>query len=158
MHCRGCCHQQNHWSSAGILTFELPSMCPLSPSIGVGSTQPRPLHTMGVQSPSDCPHARLSSNFPNIIPTISISSSTHLLVPEFSFQVCTQKFLHLLACGICPRPGVEPVSPALAGGFLITEPPGKSLSLSFDRCIQSRPCTTAETWNVFTSPQIWIKN
>ena len=24
-----------------------------------------------------------------------------------------------------PRPGVEPVSPALAGGFFTTEPPGK---------------------------------
>ena len=27
-----------------------------------------------------------------------------------------------------PRPGLEPVSPALAGGFLTTEPPGKSRS------------------------------
>ena len=26
-----------------------------------------------------------------------------------------------------PRPGLEPVSPALAGGFLTTAPPGKSL-------------------------------
>ena len=26
-----------------------------------------------------------------------------------------------------PRPGVEPVSPTLAGGFLTTGPPGKSL-------------------------------
>ena len=25
-----------------------------------------------------------------------------------------------------PRPGIEPVSPALAGGFFTTEPPGKS--------------------------------
>ena len=28
-----------------------------------------------------------------------------------------------------PRPGIEPVSPALAGGFLSTAPPGKSLLL-----------------------------
>ena len=27
-----------------------------------------------------------------------------------------------------PRPGLEPVSPALAGGFLTTAPPGKPLS------------------------------
>ena len=27
-----------------------------------------------------------------------------------------------------PGPGVEPASPALAGGFLTTEPPGKSLT------------------------------
>ena len=31
------------------------------------------------------------------------------------------------ACGILvPRPGIEPVSPALEGGFLTTGPPGKS--------------------------------
>ena len=28
-----------------------------------------------------------------------------------------------------PGPGLEPVSPALAGGFLITEPPEKSPSV-----------------------------
>ena len=30
-----------------------------------------------------------------------------------------------------PRPGLEPVSPALAGGFLTTAPPGKSLKTGF---------------------------
>ena len=30
------------------------------------------------------------------------------------------------ACGIFPRSGIEPVSPALASGFLPTVPPGKS--------------------------------
>ena len=29
-----------------------------------------------------------------------------------------------------PRPGIEPVSPALAGGFLTTAPPGKSLGVA----------------------------
>ena len=29
-----------------------------------------------------------------------------------------------------PGPGLEPVSPALAGGFLTTAPPGKSLLLT----------------------------
>ncbi|KAJ8791703.1 hypothetical protein J1605_020425 [Eschrichtius robustus] len=35
-----------------------------------------------------------------------------------------------LLCGMwdLPRPGLEPVSPALAGGFLTTAPPGKSLT------------------------------
>ena len=34
-----------------------------------------------------------------------------------------------LLCGMwdLPRPGLEPVSPALAGGFLTTAPPGKPL-------------------------------
>ena len=30
-----------------------------------------------------------------------------------------------------PRPGLEPVSPALAGGFLTTAPPAKSLLRGF---------------------------
>ena len=30
-----------------------------------------------------------------------------------------------------PGPGVEPVSPALAGGFFTTEPPGKPRSPDF---------------------------
>ena len=36
------------------------------------------------------------------------------------------------ACGILvPRPGIEPVSPALEGGFLTTGPPVKSQTLGF---------------------------
>ena len=31
-----------------------------------------------------------------------------------------------------PGPGLEPVSPALAGGFLITAPPGKPLKFQID--------------------------
>ena len=33
-----------------------------------------------------------------------------------------------------PGPGIEPVSPASAGGFLITVPPGKSLDEYFGPC------------------------
>ena len=31
--------------------------------------------------------------------------------------------------GDLPSPGIEPASPALAGGFFTTEPPGKSLMM-----------------------------
>ena len=35
---------------------------------------------------------------------------------------------HSVACGILvPQPGIEPMSPALQGGFLTTGPPGRSL-------------------------------
>ena len=34
--------------------------------------------------------------------------------------------------GDLPRPGIEPMSPALAGRLLSTAPPRKSSSLSFD--------------------------
>ena len=30
-----------------------------------------------------------------------------------------------------PGPGIEPMSPALAGGFFTTEPPGKPMPLVF---------------------------
>ena len=32
-----------------------------------------------------------------------------------------------------PGPGLEPVSPALAGGFLTTAPPGKSYNVDFSQ-------------------------
>ena len=35
------------------------------------------------------------------------------------------------ACGNLPGPGLEPVSPALAGGFLTTVPPGKPYPINF---------------------------
>ena len=34
----------------------------------------------------------------------------------------------LLLCGMLPGPGIEPVSPALAGRFSTIKPPGKSLN------------------------------
>ena len=34
-----------------------------------------------------------------------------------------------------PGPGLEPTSPALAGGFLTTVPPGKSISIVLDLSI-----------------------
>ena len=36
-----------------------------------------------------------------------------------------------------PGPGIEPVSPALAGGFLTTAPPGKSQPGGIKRCFMS---------------------
>ena len=39
-----------------------------------------------------------------------------------------------MACGIFPDPGIEPVSPALTGGFLITELPGESWLENFNIC------------------------
>ena len=41
------------------------------------------------------------------------------------------------ACGNLPRPGLKPVSPALAGRFLTSAPPGKSFSGPFKKPPQS---------------------
>ena len=40
--------------------------------------------------------------------------------------VVAQGFICSTACGIFPGQGIEPVSPALTGRFLITGPPGKA--------------------------------
>ena len=40
----------------------------------------------------------------------------------------------LLGMWTLPRPGIEPVTPALAGGYLTTEPPGKPLSTHDKHC------------------------
>ena len=50
-----------------------------------------------------------------------------------------------------PGPGLEPVSPALAGGFLTTVPPGKSQQVGFVNSlghIAEKPCRnrTCQAW------------
>ena len=47
-----------------------------------------------------------------------------------------------LLCGMwdLPGPGLEPVSPALAGGFLTTEPPGKSWTTNINSVVVSFCC------------------
>ena len=46
-----------------------------------------------------------------------------------------------LACGIFPGPGLEPVSPALAGGFLTTVPPRTYDSLTLCELHPALPCS-----------------
>ena len=55
-------------------------------------------------------------------------SSCGSQAPEHRLSSCGARAE--LLCGIwdLPGPGLEPMSPALAGGFLTTTPPGKSLS------------------------------
>ena len=56
-----------------------------------------------------------------------------------------------------PGPGLEPVSPALAGGFLTTAPPGKPLDkfLNF-YFIVVRTVNMRSTLNTFSSVQSYI--
>ena len=48
-----------------------------------------------------------------------------------------------------PRPGLEPMSPALAGGFLTTAPPGKSLVSSF--------VVFVFLWGVLNHRNTWLR-
>ena len=44
-----------------------------------------------------------------------------------------------MVCGILvPQPGIEPKSPALQGGFLTTEPPGKVSRMGFCFCFLNK--------------------
>ena len=61
-----------------------------------------------------------------------------------------------------PGPGLEPVSPALAGGFLTTAPPGKPLTKSFDLLTHfthfsnpPHPLPLATT-NLFSVSMCWV--
>ena len=51
--------------------------------------------------------------------------------PERRLSSCGTRAWLLRGMWDLPRPVLEPVSPALAGGFLTTAPPGKSLVLIF---------------------------
>ena len=49
-----------------------------------------------------------------------------LLLQSIGFSGCGIQAQQLFGMWDLPRPGIKPVSPALAGGFLTTGPPGKS--------------------------------
>ena len=51
---------------------------------------------------------------------------------ECRFSSCGAQALLLHSMWDLPGPGIKPMSPALAGGFLTTVPPGKSLPLVFN--------------------------
>ena len=58
------------------------------------------------------------------------------------------------ACGILvPQPGIEPMSPALTGGFLSTGPPGKSLQLFLESLSLS---PSIVHFLVFCLPAFWV--
>ena len=50
--------------------------------------------------------------------------------------------------GNLPNPGIKPMSPALAGGFFTTEPPGKPVSIYThrDTVIKNEDLLFATTW------------
>ena len=58
-------------------------------------------------------------------------SSCSSWVPEHRFSSCSAWALFLCSTWNLPGPGIEPLSPALAGGFFTTEAPGEPLSLTF---------------------------
>ena len=48
--------------------------------------------------------------------------------------------------GDFPHPGIEPLSPALAGGFSIAEPPGKPIVCSGSLCCVSHSLVSNSLW------------
>ena len=59
-------------------------------------------------------------------------SSCGLWALEHRLSSCGARAYLLHGMWDLPGPGLEPVSPALAGRFLTTAPPGKSLSFTFE--------------------------
>ena len=57
----------------------------------------------------------------------------------------------LVTCGIFHRPGIKPVSPGLAGGFFLTQPPGKPYFILFYLNFEElrRKVDAGETWGTF---------
>ena len=47
---------------------------------------------------------------------------------------------------LIPRPGIEPLSPVLAGGFLTTGPPGKSPHLHFENTALAIVWSVEQVW------------
>ena len=65
---------------------------------------------------------------------------------EHRFNSCGTWVLLLHSMWDLPRPGIEPVSPVLAGGFFTTELPGKPPSIFFEK---KRTAFPWPTWSDF---------
>ena len=71
------------------------------------------------------------------------------LVVEHRLQMhrlssCGSRAQLLLGMWDLPRPGLEPMSPALAGGFLTTAPPGKPQAQVFDAILRRLICIVVQ--------------
>ena len=67
-------------------------------------------------------------NFLSMEPSLLIAGPSFAELPGLETTSSAVELLGLscsLACGIFPDQGLEPVSPALTGGFFTPEPPGK---------------------------------
>ena len=64
-------------------------------------------------------------------PTIAASLVAEHKLQTHRLSSCGSRAQFFRGMWNLPRPGLEPVSPALAGGFSTTVPPGKPLKLSF---------------------------
>ena len=51
-------------------------------------------------------------------------------------------FVYGISPGDLPDPGIEPTSPAMAGGFFTTEPPGNPKCLLAVLCLATQLCST----------------
>ena len=128
--------QWTQWSSIRILLHGLPgsetgspSFCRVSPNLQQEICRVR----IGIESKV----CRSGDLIP--LSTIFIHAFIYLTVLGLSYGMglVVAAFRHScsVACGILtPQLGIEPVSPALEGGFLTTGPPGESLDPSFESC------------------------
>ncbi|KAJ8777134.1 hypothetical protein J1605_014517 [Eschrichtius robustus] len=82
---------------------------------------PRP----GLEPVSPALAGRFSTTAPPGKPQSTGSSSCGTRAPERRLNSCGAQAELLRGMWDLPGPGLEPVSPALAGGFLTTAPPGK---------------------------------
>ena len=86
-------------------------------------------------------------------------SSFQSQAADHKLNSCDTLFLLLSGMWDLPRPGIKPVSPALAGEFFTTEPPGKLIESCLDSatvfwvsCI-SLPCDEIWLEEIVTSPR-----
>ena len=77
------------------------------------------------------------------MPDTSVTPQTVALQAPLSMGFSRQDYVSVLpfpSRGHVPDPGIEPVSPALAGKFFATKPPGKSFYCVHPRQISGTLC------------------
>ena len=93
----------------------------------------------------------------------TLYSNTDFTIPPPFFLIFIYLAVLGLSCGmracriLVPQPGIQPISPALQGRFLVTGPLGKSLGPFLPRNLHQLgfPCGS-EVQNMRTKQEIWV--
>ena len=98
-----------------------------------------------------CMHAQSCPTLCDPMDHGSPSSSVHRI-----FQARILEWVAISSSGNLPNTGIEPMSPALAGRFFTTEPPGKPLNWWTGNNLGYKS-TTQQNWQLTVSWKIQVK-
>ena len=90
---------------------------------------------------------------PSLVAVIAVVSRCRAQPPEQELRTCGAQASLLRGMWDLPRPGIEPTSAALAGGFSATGPPGESCHPR----LMDKKAQAQRDWEVYPSSPSWLE-